>query len=234
MNEWYNVAMRGNASHRPSISTPDLARRYKSGDSLETIARAVGLTYLAVRYRLLKAGIKMRPRNCHRSPSNKKPISTETLANMYASGLSANAVGAAVGLSTKAVLDRFKRAGVPRRARSDYKGLCVGEANANWRGGRSLLSSGYAMVQIDGRRKFEHRVVMEKVLGRSLTRDEHVHHMNGVRDDNRPENLVVLDASTHKREGATLAKALQARIRELEHRLGHSENDLGRDSGRIV
>ena len=38
---------------------------------------------------------------------------------------------------------------------------------------------------------FEHILVMEQVLGRSLTPDETVHHRNGVRDDNRPENLEV-------------------------------------------
>ncbi|MCX6727646.1 MAG: HNH endonuclease [Candidatus Saccharibacteria bacterium] len=36
---------------------------------------------------------------------------------------------------------------------------------------------------------FEHIIVMEEILGRYLDKDETVHHLNGVRDDNSKENL---------------------------------------------
>lgn len=57
------------------------------------------------------------------------------------------------------------------------------------KGGAGSISRGYRVLRTNGRRILEHRHIMEQRLGRPLRPEESVHHLNGVRDDNRPENL---------------------------------------------
>ena len=49
--------------------------------------------------------------------------------------------------------------------------------------------AGYIQEKRDGQWHMQHRLVMEQVLGRPLRPTERVHHKNGDRQDNRPENL---------------------------------------------
>src|SRR5436190_10965960 len=71
------------------------------------------------------------------------------------------------------------------------------EANGNWRGGKTRHKAGYLMRRVPGHPRarpnspyvFEHILVMEELLGRHLLPGESVHHLNGLKDDNRPENL---------------------------------------------
>ena len=71
-----------------------------------------------------------------------------------------------------------------------------GDGNSCWRGGKRFSGNGYVLIycpehpfKINKNYVYEHRLVMEKSLGRFLKEEEIVHHIDGNTRDNRLENL---------------------------------------------
>lgn len=82
-----------------------------------------------------------------------------------------------------------------KQCEAEYKNY--NNTPAYWKGGHISKSTGYKYVRYNGKQIEEHRLVMMKHLGRDLTTDEKIHHINGNKLDNRIENLIVVTNSEH-------------------------------------
>ena len=126
--------------------------------------------------------------------------------SLYKKGISKNKICPMLNVSEKSVKKYLALNGIGIRPRGFYLG---GKNNPSWKGGKTVDKSGYILVyspnhpyRDNHNYVREHRLVMEKIIGRYLLPEEVVHHINNVNDDNRPENLEVMTQSKHAKNHA--------------------------------
>lgn len=179
--------------------------------TISQIAALFGVDYSTMRKRLLRCGVRLRSRKEARVISSRrqgKPgeLGKDFLVREYIErGRSTVEIARELGVDPNTVLHHMQKAGINPRPRRDrtlqvwsdegFRQRMTGARSASWNGGLRK-NNGYVQVYMPGHADadtrgyvYEHRLVMERTLGRTLTSEERIHHRNHVKTDNRPENL---------------------------------------------
>lgn len=205
-------------SNRHNWDKEELERLYwQEGKTLKEIGALHGTTDQLV-YKTMKR-LNIPRRSCSKAqilsqgkrPHYRFPWDKEELERLYwQEGKSLHDIAKIYGCTVYSVQRALLRFRIPIRSSKEGKRLASGKHPAlrgpdspKWRGGRTN-KEGYILVYARGHPYasksgyvLEHRLVMEKKLGRYLLPWEKVHHINGIKDDNRSENLQLVSQLDH-------------------------------------
>lgn len=165
--------------------------------------------------------------------------SKETLQELYwGKGYSTTDIAQELGISRIHASWMLRRYNIPTRSHKEAYQFALkrgkqmhlfGDKNPKWRGGKSITGAGYAIIYAPnhhrasiGRRKqyvFEHIYVWEQVHNQPLPEGYIIHHLNGIKTDNRPENLVAVSRSKHGKVEFSEASKKRIRVLEANNRL---------------
>jgi hypothetical protein len=159
----------------------------KSKSHVQAIIRKIGLPKVE-----MKKGFALNPK--HRSKENQKIV--QKIVELADGVMTSKEISIAVGKNQKYVQDVMNKLDLPRRP----QGGPTGTLNGSFRCGRHIDFDGYVLVSSPGHpfgrmngknvgRVYEHRLVMERVLGRYLKPCEVVDHIDGIHLHNSPDNL---------------------------------------------
>jgi len=134
--------------------------------------------------------------------------------------LSAETIGKMFKCSGSAVRRRLVELGIPKGS-GNHRAMS-GPSHWSWRGGQYRDAGGYVRVRCPGHPNagkngyvLEHRKVAAELIGRPLRSDEEVHHVDGDKTNNAPENLVVIPRGKHQKLHAHICRELLSLQREV-------------------
>ena len=220
--------MIGKPTRGKAVDKATVIELYKKGFSMAEIGRQLGHHHGVISYHIHKSSVPL-----HNPRNQQCPVSTNYIRKLYEQGMSTVEIGENVNLTPQSIYSRLLKSGVKLRSFSEAIKLAglrgrkkyqLGKANAQWKGGKYKDKDGYISHNIDGRQLFEHRLIWENEHG-EIPKGFIIHHLNGIRDDNRIENLA---AMSRKRHSPTLIiKPHQLRIRQLEKELKIKRRNYG-------